>query len=111
MNRSLPVYINILHDARDIDTERGQPIKGVSLVMALYNHMQEMGVVYYGVRTCEDKTEADKTFINIKEHFKITWWRYRNDQKTTKAAGFYSVNAELVEETAEAVAEFANKAV
>ena len=65
------------------------------------------------MRTWEDKPAVDKTFTNIKAHFKIAWRRHRNDQKTTKMAGCHYVNvaATLVEETADAIDASSSKAV
>ena len=93
MDRSLPVFIKILYDIRDLDKEGGQLINDSIVVMVLYNHMEEMGVVDCNVRTWENTPEAKQTFVNIKEYFKIAWRRYRNDQNTTNASGFHSVNA------------------
>ena len=39
MYKPLPVYIKILHDARDFSKEEEQLINGTSLVMVFYNHM------------------------------------------------------------------------
>ena len=83
------------------------------MVTAFYTRMKEMGIVYLDVRIWEDKPAVDKSFTNIKAHFKIAWRRYRNDQRTTKMVGCHSANAAatLVEETADAITEFANRAV
>ena len=68
-------------------------------------------MVNYDVISCEENPEADKSFINIKDHLNIAWRRCQNDQKTTKAAGFHSVNAALVEETTYTIAVFTSKTV
>ena len=111
MDKPFPVYIKSLQDIQNYAEEGGQPITNDSMVTAFYNRMKETGMVDYDVRTWEDKTPANKTFTNIKAHFKIAWRRYRNDQKTTKMAGCHSANAAMVEETADAIAAFASKAV
>ena len=102
MDRPFPVYIKSLRDIQNYAEEGGQPITNDGMVTAFYNRMKDTGMVDYDVRTWEDKTAANKTFTNIKAHFKIAWRRYRNDHRTTKTAGYHYVNAAatLVEETA-----------
>ena len=55
------------------------------------------------MRTWEETPDAEKTFSNTKKHLNIARRRYRNDQNTTKAAGFHSANAALVEENTDAI--------
>ena len=45
------------------------------MVAAFYNRMKETAMVDYDVRTWEEKPAVDKTFTNIKAHFKIAWRR------------------------------------
>jgi hypothetical protein len=93
MDRPFPVYIKSLQDIQNYAEEGGQPITNDSMVTAFYNRMKETGMVDYDVRTWDDKPAADKTFTNIKAHFKIAWRRCRNDQRTTKMAGCHFANA------------------